>query len=100
MTSRPIVLVFLLLVLIITSQFEWKQQISEAEANPTVSQRKQQILDREEAVKEKVSRKLSETFVLFKAIIFINSARFFILFKMHIFIYMLNTYCLSLYCLF
>nr|CAD1817928.1 unnamed protein product [Ananas comosus var. bracteatus]CAD1818036.1 unnamed protein product [Ananas comosus var. bracteatus] len=54
MTSRPIVLVFLLLVLIITSQFEWKQQISEAEANPTVSQRKQQILDREEAVKEKI----------------------------------------------
>lgn len=54
MNSRPIVLIFLLLVLIITSQFEWKQQIGEAEANPT-ARRRQQALEREDAVKEKVS---------------------------------------------
>lgn len=55
MNSRPIVLIFLLLVLIITSQFEWKQQIGEAEANPTTNRRRQQALEREDAVKEKVS---------------------------------------------
>jgi hypothetical protein len=55
MNSRPIVLIFLLLVLIITSQFEWKQQIGEAEANPTATRRRQQALEREDAVKEKVS---------------------------------------------
>ncbi|KAJ3683463.1 hypothetical protein LUZ60_013690 [Juncus effusus] len=51
MTSRPVILVFLLLVLIITSQFEWKQQI-EAEANPT--SQKTQITDKEELIKEKI----------------------------------------------
>ena len=55
MNSRPIVLIFLLLMLIITSQFEWKQQIGEAEANPTATRRRQQALEREDAVKEKVS---------------------------------------------
>ncbi|PAN44124.1 hypothetical protein GQ55_9G018600 [Panicum hallii var. hallii] len=54
MNLRPIVLVFLLLVLIITSQFEWKQQIGEAEANPTATRRRQQALEREDAVKEKI----------------------------------------------
>ncbi|XP_072982644.1 uncharacterized protein [Typha latifolia] len=54
MTSRPIVLVFLLMVLIITSQFEWKQQIGETDANPSIPRRRQQILDKEEAVKEKI----------------------------------------------
>ncbi|KAJ4749098.1 hyaluronan mediated motility receptor-like protein [Rhynchospora pubera] len=53
MTSRPIVLVFLLLVLIITSQFEWKQQI-EAEGNRAVSRKKQLISEKEETVKEKI----------------------------------------------
>ncbi|CAM0147436.1 unnamed protein product [Urochloa decumbens] len=54
MNSRPIVLIFLLLVLIITSQFEWKQQIGEAEANPTTTRRRQQALEREDVVKEKL----------------------------------------------
>ena len=49
-------LVFLLLVLIISSQFEWKQQIGEAEASPEGTRRRQQALVlREDAVKEKVS---------------------------------------------
>ncbi|XP_072981445.1 uncharacterized protein [Typha angustifolia] len=54
MTSRPVVLVFLLMVLIITSQFEWKQQIGETDANSSIPRRRQQILDKEEAVKEKI----------------------------------------------
>ncbi|AQK61742.1 hypothetical protein Zm00014a_034394 [Zea mays] len=54
MNFRPIVLIFLLLVLIVTSQFEWKQHIGEAEANPTATRRRQQALGREDAVKEKV----------------------------------------------
>ncbi|KAF8757442.1 hypothetical protein HU200_010962 [Digitaria exilis] len=55
MNSRPIVLIFLLLVLIITSQFEWKQQVGEAETSPTTTRRRQHALEREDAVKEKVS---------------------------------------------
>lgn len=48
-------LVFLLLVLVITSQFEWKQQIGEAaEADPAAARRRQQLLAREDAVKEKI----------------------------------------------
>uniref|UniRef100_M8C4V3 Uncharacterized protein n=2 Tax=Aegilops tauschii TaxID=37682 RepID=M8C4V3_AEGTA len=55
MNSRPIVLVFLLLVLIISSQFEWKQQIGEAEASPEATRRRQQPqVVREDAVKEKI----------------------------------------------
>uniref|UniRef100_A0A0A9E6H8 Uncharacterized protein n=1 Tax=Arundo donax TaxID=35708 RepID=A0A0A9E6H8_ARUDO len=54
MNSRPVVLIFLVLVLIITSQFEWKQQIGEVEANPTATQRRQQALEREDAVTEKI----------------------------------------------
>ena len=50
------VLVFLLVILIITSQFEWKQQlVNEMEANPSISQKQQHNLRREEIVKEKVS---------------------------------------------
>ncbi|PKA65395.1 hypothetical protein AXF42_Ash005729 [Apostasia shenzhenica] len=53
--SRPIVLVFLLVVLIITSQFEWKQQlVNEMEAVPNVSQKHNHLLNREEIVKEKI----------------------------------------------
>lgn len=56
MMSRPMLLVFLLMVLIITSQFEWKQQlVSDVEPTPSMSQKQQQISQREEAVKEKVS---------------------------------------------
>ncbi|XP_078170346.1 uncharacterized protein LOC144564614 [Carex rostrata] len=53
MTSKPIVLVFLLLVLIITSQFEWRQQI-EADGNSVVSPKNKLTSEKEETVKEKV----------------------------------------------
>ncbi|XP_057955524.1 uncharacterized protein LOC131149255 [Malania oleifera] len=53
--SRPLLLVFLLLVLIITSQFEWKQQlVIDIDSTPSISQKQQQISKREEAVKEKI----------------------------------------------
>ncbi|XP_062082594.1 uncharacterized protein LOC133788940 [Humulus lupulus] len=54
--SRPMLLVFLLIVLIITSQFEWKQPlVSDLDAPPAISQQKQQhVSKREEAVKEKI----------------------------------------------
>ncbi|KAK6936256.1 hypothetical protein RJ641_033286 [Dillenia turbinata] len=53
--SRPMLLVFLLLVLIITSQFEWKQQlVSDLDATPSISDKQQRISEREEAVKEKI----------------------------------------------
>lgn len=53
--SRPMLLVSLLLILIITSQFEWKQQlVSEIDATPTISHKQQQLSKREEAVKEKI----------------------------------------------
>ncbi|KAK2971897.1 hypothetical protein RJ640_000520 [Escallonia rubra] len=53
--SRPMLLVFLLLILIITSQFEWKQQlVSDIEASPSITRKQQQISKREEAVKEKI----------------------------------------------
>nr|CAB3456217.1 unnamed protein product [Digitaria exilis] len=55
MNTRPVVLVLLLLVLVITSQFEWKQQIGEAaDADPASAHRRQQLLAREHAVKEKL----------------------------------------------
>ena len=48
-------LVFLLLVLIITSQFEWKQQlVIDLDSTPSISQKQHQISKREEVVKEKV----------------------------------------------
>ncbi|KAL5976478.1 hypothetical protein ACLOJK_020811 [Asimina triloba] len=51
---RPMLLVFLLLILIVTSQFEWKQPLmNEMEESPGVSQRQKRALDREEIVKEK-----------------------------------------------
>lgn len=54
MNTRPVVLVFLLLVLVITSQFEWKQQIGDAAADPADARRRHQGLAKEDAVKEKV----------------------------------------------
>ncbi|XP_065865318.1 uncharacterized protein [Euphorbia lathyris] len=55
MMSRPMLLVFLLLVLIITSQFEWRQQlVNDIDTAPAVSQKQQQISKREEMVKEKI----------------------------------------------
>lgn len=54
--SRPWVLVCLLLVIVFTSQFEWKQQYgNEIEASPNSSKRQQYMSEREESVKEKVS---------------------------------------------
>lgn len=53
--SRPLLLVFLLLILIITSQFEWRQQlVVDLDTAPTVNQKQHQISKREEVVKEKV----------------------------------------------
>ncbi|KAJ4821942.1 hypothetical protein Tsubulata_036034 [Turnera subulata] len=53
--SRPMLLVCLLLVLIITSQFEWRQQlVNDIDPTPGVSHKQQQISKREEAVKEKI----------------------------------------------
>ncbi|KAB1227158.1 hypothetical protein CJ030_MR1G027723 [Morella rubra] len=55
MMSRPMLLVFLLLILIITSQFEWKQQlVIDLDSAPNISQKQFQISKREEAVKEKI----------------------------------------------
>uniref|UniRef100_A0A0A9GNS6 Uncharacterized protein n=1 Tax=Arundo donax TaxID=35708 RepID=A0A0A9GNS6_ARUDO len=52
MMSRPVVLVFLLVILIVTSQFEWKQQlVNELES---VSHSKKHISSREELVKDKI----------------------------------------------
>ncbi|KAG7610013.1 hypothetical protein ISN44_As05g020590 [Arabidopsis suecica] len=52
--SRLIMLVFLLVILIVTSQFEWRQPLLELDAAPSLSQKHQQIAKREEAVKEKI----------------------------------------------
>ncbi|KAL9253800.1 hypothetical protein AKJ16_DCAP03746 [Drosera capensis] len=55
MMSRPMLLVFLFVVLVITSQFEWKQQlVSDADVAQTAAQKQQRISNREEAIKEKV----------------------------------------------
>lgn len=55
MMSRPMLLAFLLLILIITSQFEWKQQlVFDLDSTPSISQKHHQISKREEVVKEKV----------------------------------------------
>lgn len=53
--SRPIMLVFLLVILIVTSQFEWRQPLLELDAAPSLSHKHQQIAKREDAVKEKVT---------------------------------------------
>ncbi|KAK9127879.1 hypothetical protein Syun_016676 [Stephania yunnanensis] len=61
--SRPMVLVFLLVVLIITSQFEWKQQFAnDLEATPSISQKQQQVSQREEVVKEKAILEIYDGF--------------------------------------
>ncbi|XP_047318482.1 uncharacterized protein LOC124921828 [Impatiens glandulifera] len=55
MMSRPMLLVFLLIIMIVTSQFEWKQPlVNDIEATPSLSQKQLQITKREEAVKEKI----------------------------------------------
>jgi hypothetical protein len=53
MVSRPAVLIFLLVILIVTSQFEWKQHlVNELES---ASNNQKHISSREELVKDKVS---------------------------------------------
>ncbi|OWM69026.1 uncharacterized protein LOC116210879 [Punica granatum] len=53
--SRPMLLAFLLLVLIITSQLEWKQPLLvDPEPTPSISEKQYQISERQEAVKEKI----------------------------------------------
>ncbi|XP_022944563.1 uncharacterized protein LOC111483810 [Cucurbita maxima] len=52
--SRSMLLVFLFVILIITSQFEWKQQLVPEVDTRVNSQKQQQISTREEAVKEKI----------------------------------------------
>ncbi|KAJ6864756.1 hypothetical protein NC651_035347 [Populus alba x Populus x berolinensis] len=55
--ARPWVLVSLLLLIVFTSQLEWKQQFgNEIEASPNISQKDQQqhSSNREEFVKEKI----------------------------------------------
>ncbi|GMI81664.1 hypothetical protein like AT5G22280 [Hibiscus trionum] len=52
--SRPMLLVFLLLILVMTSQFEWRQQFVDLDMTPSVTPKQQQISRREEAVKEKI----------------------------------------------
>ncbi|XP_022754089.1 uncharacterized protein LOC111302443 [Durio zibethinus] len=55
MMSRPMLLVFLLLILIITSQFEWRQpHVVDIDTTSSVTRKQQQISTREEAVKEKI----------------------------------------------
>ncbi|KAG4145174.1 hypothetical protein ERO13_D05G081800v2 [Gossypium hirsutum] len=58
--SRPMLLVFLLLILIMTSQFEWRHQIVDFDITPSVTPKQQQISRREEAVKEKNIQRLQE----------------------------------------
>ncbi|XP_075500628.1 uncharacterized protein LOC142539222 isoform X2 [Primulina tabacum] len=53
--SRPMLLVFLLLVLIITSQFEWRQQLmSDVDTSSRDSHKQEQISKRKEIIKEKI----------------------------------------------
>ncbi|CAN6815678.1 unnamed protein product [Brassica oleracea var. botrytis] len=52
--SKPIMLVCLLVILIVTSQFEWRQPLVDLDAPTTISQKQQKISDREESVKEKI----------------------------------------------
>ncbi|KAK9072706.1 hypothetical protein SSX86_009141 [Deinandra increscens subsp. villosa] len=54
--SRPLLLVTLLLLMVLTSQLDWNQKIvNDVEARSSVISRKEQyVLDRKESVKEKI----------------------------------------------
>ncbi|CAA6668477.1 unnamed protein product [Spirodela intermedia] len=53
--TRPMVLAFLLLVLIITSQFEWKQQlVNDIDTSQRTLGKEQHTMKKEEIVKEKI----------------------------------------------
>lgn len=52
--SRPVALVFVLVLLILTSQFEWNQQfVNEAEPSLALS-KQQQISHKQELIKEQI----------------------------------------------
>ncbi|MBA0591446.1 hypothetical protein Gorai_020123, partial [Gossypium raimondii] len=52
--SRPWLLVFIVFIVMLTSQFEWKQQFGEEiEPTSTVSLKDQSLSKRQEYVKEK-----------------------------------------------
>jgi hypothetical protein len=56
-------LVFLLLMIVITSQFEWKQQlVVDVDSSSSISQKQQRISKGVETIKEKV---LSFSYLLF-----------------------------------
>ncbi|GLT52287.1 hypothetical protein SLA2020_256350 [Shorea laevis] len=64
--ARPWVLVVLLLLIVFTSQFEWKQQLgNEIEASPNNSLKDHYASQHQESVKEKIilsqEKKYSET---------------------------------------
>ncbi|CAD6250785.1 unnamed protein product [Miscanthus lutarioriparius] len=64
MVSRPVVLVFLLVILIVTSQFEWKQQLvneleSKAHNQKHVSSREELVKDQIIFTQEKMIQKLN-----------------------------------------
>ncbi|CAK8535435.1 unnamed protein product [Lathyrus sativus] len=53
--SRPMLLVFLIIILIITAQFEWKQPlVADVELNPSVSQKQHHVSNAQETIKEKI----------------------------------------------
>ncbi|XP_022766999.1 uncharacterized protein LOC111311672 [Durio zibethinus] len=53
--SRPWLLVFIVFLIVFTSQLEWKQQFGEEiEPTPTVSLKDQYVSKRQESVKEKI----------------------------------------------
>ncbi|XP_061359747.1 uncharacterized protein LOC133303786 [Gastrolobium bilobum] len=55
MMSRRMLLVFFMLILIITSQFEWKQQlVVDVDSNSSISQKQKRISKGVETVKEKI----------------------------------------------
>jgi hypothetical protein len=74
MNTRPVVLVVLLLVLVITSQFEWKQHIGDAaDADPAAPRWRQQLLGRDDAVKEKIRVKSVSAFFFVIAVGWVQS---------------------------
>jgi len=52
--SRPVALIFVLVILILTSQFEWNQQfVNESEPNLALS-KQQRISNKQELIKEQI----------------------------------------------
>ncbi|PWA59379.1 hypothetical protein CTI12_AA238630 [Artemisia annua] len=64
--SRPLLLVTLLLLMVLTTQLDWNQKIvNEVDARSSVVSRKHQyILDRQESVKEKATNPIKPYIIL------------------------------------